>query len=35
MAGKKKSPDSKEQEAPNQWEKVLAKASGKAERNLN
>ena len=27
-------PDSKEQEAPNQREKVLAKASGKAERNL-
>jgi hypothetical protein len=27
-------PTCKEQEAPNQREKVLAKASGKAERNL-
>ncbi len=27
-------PDGKEQIAPNQREKVLAKASGKAERNL-
>ena len=31
---KKKRPDRKEQIAPNQREKVLAKASGKAERNL-